>query len=53
MDSGVFKDAINYLIRNDKYFGNIVLINSYDKVLELPRKELKTGVYSKSIKGFL
>ena len=53
MDSGIFKDAIDYLLRNEIPYGNIILINRYSDVLEIPRKELKTGIYKKKIKGFL
>ena len=53
VDSGIFKEAIDYLLRNDISYGNIILINAYGKVLELQRKELKTGIFKKTIKGFL
>ena len=53
MDSGTLKDAINYLTRNDMALGNIILINSYGQCLDFSRKALKTGIYSKAIKGFL
>ena len=53
VDSGVFKEAVDYLLRNDISYGNIILLNTYGKVLELPRKELKTGIFKKTVKGFL
>ena len=53
VDSGMFKEAVDYLLRNDISYGNIILLNTYGKVLELPRKELKTGIFKKTIKGFL
>ena len=53
VDSGIFKEAIDYLLRNGISYGNIILINAYGKVLELPRKEFKTGIFKKTIKGFL
>ena len=53
MDSGLFKIAIEYLLRNEIPYGNIFLINNYGRALEIPRKDFKTGVYRKMIKGFL
>lgn len=53
MDSGAFKDAIDYLLRNEIPCGNIILINKYGKTLELLKKEFRTGIYKKRIKGFL
>lgn len=53
MDSGSFKRAVDYLLRNEIPYGNILLINKYGKTLELSKKEFKTGIYRKRIKGFL
>ena len=53
MDAGMFKGAIDYLLRNDILRGNIILMNKYGKVVELLKKDLKTGVYKKAIKGLL
>ena len=53
MDSGLFRKAIDYLLRNDIPYGGILLINNYGRVIELSRKDLKTGVFRKRIKGFL
>lgn len=53
MDLGSFKRAVDYLLRNEIPYGNIILINKYGKTLELSKKEFKTGIYSKRIKGFL
>ena len=53
MDSGTFRDAIDYLLRNGIPYGNIILINKYGKTLELLKKEFRTGIYKKRIKGFL
>lgn len=53
MDSGVFKDAIDYLLRNEIPYGSIILMNKYGKVIELMRKDLKTGIFRKALKGFL
>lgn len=53
MDGGSFKEAVDYLLRNGIPYGNIILINKYGEVLELSKKEFKTGIYKKRIKGFL
>ena len=53
MDSGLFKDAIDYLLRNEIPYGNIILLNNYGKALNISRKEFKTGIYKKRIRGFL
>ena len=53
MDAGAFKDAIDYLVRNEVPIGNIKLINEYGKFMEIERKEMKSGIYRKKIKGFL
>lgn len=53
MDAGMFKKAIDYLLRNEIPHGNIILMNKYGKTVELLKKDLKTGVYKKAIKGLL
>ena len=53
MDAGSFKEAIEYLLRNEIPYGNIILMNKYGKTVELLKKDLKTGVYKKTIKGLL
>lgn len=53
IDSGLLKDAINYLIRNEIPYGDIVLINGYGNVLILTYNDLKSGKYARKIKGFL
>lgn len=53
MDSGLFKDAVDYLLRNNIPYGDIILINNYSRILELHKKEFRTGIYKKTIKGFL
>lgn len=53
MDSGSFRGLVDYLLRNDIPYGNIILINKYGKTLELSKKEFRTGIYRKRIKGFL
>lgn len=53
MDSGSFNEAVAYLLRNNIPYGNIILVNKYGKTLELSKKEFKTGIYRKRIKGFL
>lgn len=53
MDAGTFKKAIDYLHRNNIPLGEILLINRYGKVLDLLKKDFKTGVYKKKVKGHL
>ena len=53
MDAGLFKEAIDYLLRNEIPHRNIILMNKYGKTVELLKKDLKTGVYKKAIKGLL
>jgi len=53
MDSGTFKGAIEYLVRNDISYGNIKLLNQYWKMLEISYKQIADGKYRKIVKGFL
>lgn len=53
IDTGLFNEAIDYLVRNEIPCGNILLINKYGKTIELLKKELKTGIFKKAVKGFL
>ena len=53
MDAGLFRNAIDYLLRNEIPYGNIILMNKYGKTVELLKKDIKTGVYKKAIKGLL
>jgi len=49
----LFVQAIEYLKRNNKDLGNITLINKYNKIKELERKDLIGDRYKKIVKGFL
>ena len=53
MDSGQFVEAIDYLVRNEIACGNIILMNKYGKSIDLPKNEIKTGMFRKKVKGFL
>ena len=53
MDMGQFVEAIDYLVRNEIACGNIILMNKYGKSVELPKNEIKTGMFRKKVKGFL
>ena len=53
MDFGTFKTAIEYLLRNRVLHGNMFLINKYGRMLELSKKDFRTGIYMKKVKGFL
>lgn len=53
MDSGVFKETVDYLLRNKKAFGDLVLLNKYGRLLMINYREIKTKSYIRKIKGFL
>lgn len=53
MDAGVFKEALDYIVRNDIPYGNIKVINKYGKMLEITYQDIRFGRYAKKIKGFL
>ena len=53
MDTGLFCDAIDYMVRNNIPYGNIVLMNKYGKTLTLTYKDIKSGKYIRKTKGFL
>ncbi len=53
MDSGQFREAIEYIKRNWIKYGDIKLINKYGKIIDLERDDLRKGLYRKKIKGFL
>ena len=51
-DSGLFKKTLDYLLRNNIPYGNILLINKYGEKLELLKKDIRTGIYKRKIRGF-
>lgn len=53
IDSGAFKDAVDYLLRNGLPYGNIVLLNKYGRVRVITHKDIKSKVYIRKTKGFL
>lgn len=53
MDTGLLNETINYLLRNKKNIGNLLIINEYGKILEVGRSEILRGKFGKKIKGFL
>lgn len=53
MDAGEFKEAVDYLVRNDIQYGNIKLINKYGDYKEIMYQDIRKGKYLKMIKGFL
>lgn len=54
IDSGVFKDAINYIKRNyDKHIlGDLLIINQYGKILDISKQDIISNRYKIKIKGF-
>lgn len=53
VDSGTFKDALKYLVRNEIPYGDIILVNEYGKTLTITYMDIKRGKYVRKIKGFL
>ena len=53
MDAGIFKKAIGYLLRNEIPYGNLILMNEYGKYVELEKRDIKTEIYRKKIRGLL
>ena len=53
MDTGAFKKAIEYLLRNGLPFGDVILLNKYGKILQVSKRDFHTSIYRKRIKGFL
>lgn len=53
MDSGSFKNAIDYMLRNEIPYGDIILMNKYGKVLTFSHRDIRNGSYSIKSKGFL
>ena len=51
MDAGQFKEAIDYLVRNNIPYGNVKLINKRGNLLEITKKEIRVGAYKKKNKG--
>ena len=53
IDSGLFNEAVDYLLRNEIPYGNIVLMNKYGKVRIITHKDIRNEVYGRKTKGFL
>ncbi|MBD5309138.1 MAG: hypothetical protein HDS10_01730 [Bacteroides sp.] len=53
MDAWQFRETIEYMKRNDLPLGDILLINSRNKVIEFDYRDFKTKRYKNKIKGFL
>lgn len=53
MNNGVFKEALDYMIRNEISYGDIILINEYGKVKTISYKDISRGKYIRKTKGFL
>lgn len=53
IDAGLFRETIDYLLRNKIPYGNILLINKYGKVRAFTHKDIKSGEYMRKTKGFL
>ena len=53
IDSGLFNEAIDYLLRNGIPYRNIVLMNKYGKVRIITHKDIRKEVYVRKTKGFL
>lgn len=53
IDSGLFNEAVDYLLRNKIPYGNIVLMNKYGKVRIITHKDIRSEGYVRKTKGFL
>lgn len=53
MDAQGFIETIDYMIRNKIRLGNIVLMNSRGKHMDISERILRTGRYKKKVRGFL
>ena len=53
MDSGAFIEAIEYVLRNEIPFGDIILINKYGKARIITNKDIGSRCYIRKTKGFL
>jgi len=53
MDLGQFREAIDYLRRNNKPIKDVIVLNEYGKKTELPYKLLRSGLYIKKLRGKL
>ena len=52
-DVGMLSKALDYLLRNEILYGDIVLINKYGKTTTITRRDIKNKSYIKKLKGFL
>ena len=52
-DVGMISKALDYLLRNEILYGDIVLINKYGKTTTITRRDIKNKSYIKKLKGFL
>ncbi len=50
MDAGEFKEAIDYIVRNNIPYGNLKVINKYGDFVEITRKDIRFNNYKKKIK---
>lgn len=53
MDTGQFVEAIDYLVRNEIHYGNLIVLNKYGKSLTINYKYIKNKGYVRKTKGFL
>jgi len=52
-NTGALREAIDYLKRNKKQLGDIVLVNEYNRMLYISAKQINTDRYRHLLKGFL
>lgn len=51
-NADLFVQSIEYLKRNERKIGDLILINKYDNILELSYKDINLGKYRKLVRGF-
>ena len=52
-DVGTLSNALDYLLRNNIPYGDILLLNKYGKMMTISYKDIKNKSYIKKSKGFL
>ena len=51
-NADLFVQSIEYLKRNERKIGDLILINKYDNILELSYKDINLSKYRKLVRGF-
>ncbi len=52
-DKGILCNALGYMVRNNIYMKDVIVINKYGEHISLSSKEIIGGKYKHKLKGFL